>query len=504
MEQKNNQVKLGATLSYLLIFLNAVYGVVMTPFIIKCLGVDEYGVYKTIASLSSSMMVMDIGIGGTVQRYVAKYRASQQEDKIPNFVSMSLIISVGLNVLVILVSIAMCFLVKPIYGGAFTSQQINLAIKLFALLTLNVLMIILENVLNGLITGYNRFIFANGLKLSLLIIRIGLLLLLLSHFGRATTVVFIGIIISVITGLAEIIYIKKNIKFKFRFEHWDKTILQEAGKYTALMFLTSVASQIFSNMDNIVIGAIKGPELVTIYSIGLLFFSMFQNLSGGIAGVMLPTITNALNQENGICKATNIIIKAGKAQYTLLGAALIGFACIGQDFIYVWMGAGYEDVYVITLILLLPSMFELCINVCHAVLRAQNRLGFRTGTVIGSAVLNAVLTIIFVSQWSYIGAAVATACSYIVCSLILMNVYYSLVIKLPMLKIYKSILSRVSICLAISGFGLFVFSRFVNGSWLAIVLDIVVFCVIYAITLLLFGFKYEEKKQIPFVRRFIK
>ena len=106
------------------------------------------------------------------------------------------------------------------------------------------------------------------------------------------------------------------------------------------------------------------------------------------------------------------------------------------------------------------------------------------------------MTIIFVNTWSYIGAAVATACSYIVCSLIAMNIYYSRVIHLPMLRIYKCILGRVSICLLLSGICLFVFSRFVKGSWSAIIADIVVFCIVYGGSLLIFGLDEKEKKHI--------
>lgn len=495
-ETKENQVKVGAIISYILIILNSFYGVVMTPFIIKSLGADEYGVYKTIAALSSSMMIMDFGIGGTVQRYVAKYRADNKENEIPNFMSMSLIISLGLNVLIVIGSIIIYFLIGSIYSETLSTDQLILARQLFLLLSLNTLMVVIENVLNGLITGYNRFIFANGLKLGLLVFRIIMLFLLLTLFSNAVTLVLISIAVSVIIGIAEIFYIKKRLKFKIRYDHWDITVLTGAGKYTALMFLTTIASHIFSNLDNIIIGAFRGPALVTIYSVGLLFFSMFQSLSAGIAGVMLPTVTSVLSQKDGMTKVVNVIIKAGKAQFILLGAALVGFICIGQDFISVWMGEGYEDVYIITLLLLIPSMFELCINVCHSVLRAQNRLGFRTGVVIASAIFNAILTVIFVNMWSYIGAAIATACSYVVCSLLVMNIYYAAVIKLPMLNIYKSILGRVSLCLLISGACLFVFSRFVNGSWMAIIANIVVFCIIYGISLIVYGLETDEKRQI--------
>lgn len=66
MTNSSNQVKGGAILSYILIFINFIYGMVITPYILAQLGSSEYGVYKTIASFSNSLMVLDLGIGTTV------------------------------------------------------------------------------------------------------------------------------------------------------------------------------------------------------------------------------------------------------------------------------------------------------------------------------------------------------------------------------------------------------------------------------------------------------
>jgi len=74
---KKSQVSLGAVLSYILIILNATYGLFLTPFIIGQIGDASYGVYKTISAFTSSLMVLDLGLGGTMMRYIAKYRADK-------------------------------------------------------------------------------------------------------------------------------------------------------------------------------------------------------------------------------------------------------------------------------------------------------------------------------------------------------------------------------------------------------------------------------------------
>ena len=158
----------------------------------------------------------------------------------------------------------------------------------------------------------------------------------------------------------------------------------------------------------------------------------------------------------------------------------------------------------ITLILIIPSMFELCVNACLAILRAKNQLGFFTATLFSAAVLNAVVTIVAVKNWSYIGAAVGTALSVIVGNLVVMNIYFTKKLKLPMLRIYGSIFRRIWVCLLLAGGVLYVVSRYVYGTLGAFLVDVCVFCVVYASALWFFGLEKEEKKNIPLLNRFIK
>lgn len=497
----SKQVKFGAILYYVLIVCTALYGIIITPFIVSHLGSSNYGIYKTISSLSASLAVIDLGVGGTIQRYVAKYIAEKNEDKISNFVAMGLIISTAICFAFAFVSIGLYFSLNLLYGKTLNAEQMEIAKIVFCISALTIVVHVFENVFNGVVTGYNHFVFGNGIKVVLLAVRIVAIILFLSRSDSVVGLVALTLVINLLFALIEALFVRAFIKLKIKLTKWEKGLFFEAGKYTVLMFLTSIVGQICTNLDNVVIGAIRGPELVTIYSIGLLIFAMFSQLSCGISGVMLPTVTNVLNSENGEKKIIDLIIKAGRIQFLLLGAGVVGFLCIGKDFVYVWMGPGFEDVYIITLVLIIPALFELCINVCLSILQAKNLLVFRTISLCISATINAIITIVLVKEWSYIGAAIGTAISYILCSLISMNWYYHKKLKLPMLKIYKGIIGKIVFCQIIAGVCLFVFSRFVKGSWFAIFLDVLCFCLIYLGTLFVFGLNKEEKRQLFFWKK---
>ena len=497
-----SQVKLGIVLSYILIILNALYGLFLTPFIIRQIGAEDYGVYRTITALTSSLMVMDLGIGNTVLRYIAKYRAEKEENRISNFAAMSLIQSLLLCAIILLTCCVFFFLIRPMYSNTMDERQIDMARGIFVLLSINLICHVMENVLNGIIKGYNNFVFGNGIKLLRLVIRIALIVALLTFLKSPFTIVIIDLAITVACLFAEYIFIRFKLHLIIKLSKWEKAIFVESGIYTVLMFLTSIAAQVDGNLDNVVIGALLGPQLVTVYSIGLLIFSMYKNISVAVSGVMLPTVSNLLNEENGEEKVFNLVVKAGRFQFILLGAVVVGFAVIGKEFINLWMGSEYSDVYIITLILLIPALWELSVNVCLSILRAKNKIAFRTMVIFIGTLINAVITFVRVKNWSYIGAAIGTSVSCILGSLITMNIYYIKVMKIPIFSIYKRIIHRTWLCLIISALGLFGVSRLIYGSWLAFVIQFIVFCIIYAATLLLFGLNKEEKKRLPIIGGF--
>ncbi len=494
----SNNIRVGALLSYILVIINAVYGLAITPFIIGKLGTAEYGVYKTIAALSSSLMVLDLGLGGTVTRYVSTYIAEKNNIKIEKFVSMA----IGEGSILIIIISAVCavlyFLLPMIYAKGLDADQIILAQKLFIILSVNICCHIAENLLNGIISGFNRFVFANSLKLIRVVVRIILTIVVLTIYRSAFTLVILDLLLTIFLMISEYSYIRRNLKITVRisFRGWDRAVFAESFRYTGLLFLTSIAAQVNSNLDNVVIGAEQGADFVTVYSMGLVVFAMFENLSTAISGVMLPTVTNALVEDVTGLKVKEIVISAGRIQFMILGAAFVGFIVLGKTFVNLWLGEEYQDVYIIVLILIAPSLLELCVNICLSILRAKNILGFRTVILSGCTAFNAIITVIGVKLYGYFAAAIGTGVSFLLGSVVIMNIYYYRKLRFNMIEIYRRIFERVWLCIIVAGFTTWIASQYIGGTWVTFIFDVLIFGVIYLSTLFFWGFNSSEKNKI--------
>ena len=287
---------------------------------------------------------------------------------------------------------------------------------------------------------------------------------------------------------------------RIRLSDWNESLFKESFIYAALLFISSIVSQVNSNLDNVVIGAFRGTAFVTIYSFGITIFSAYQQISTAISGVMLPTVTRALKSDNSD-SIVKLIIKVGRIQLILLGAIVTAFLVIGKTFIFLWLGHGFEDVYYIALILMIPALFELCMNVCLAVLRAKNMLGFRTVIITCTTILNLIITVIGVKVWSYYAAALGTAVSLIIGSIIIMSIYYRKKLGFHILSIYHSIFKRIWICLIVSGSAVFIFSQLCSKNLLGFILSSLIFCIIYAVMLYFYGLNKSEKDILKVIKK---
>ena len=481
MIHTKKQIVGGALLSYALIIFNTLYGIFITPYLISSLGMTEYGVYKTIAALSASFMILDLGLGGTVTRYIASYRAKKEEEKIPNFLFMMAIEMIFIIVVISVVCSIVYLNVENIYGKTFSVEQVTLAKKLFFIFSCNMTLTVLGNLISGVITGFNDFVFCNSTKFIKLLARaLGMILLLSNGFG-AISIVLLDLAITTAFILVDIVWCAKKYRLKIKFEYVDKPLLFESWKYTFWMFATTIINQVNGNLDNVLVGAIIGANAVTVYSVGLTFYGMFEQLSASISGVLLPSISNLLEQEDGMNEVKKLIVKVGRVQFVLLSVACVGFALLGKDFLTLWVGPGFEGAYLVTLILIIPSVFTLCINGMISILRAKNLLGVRTAILLGSTCLNALITFIGTKQFGYIAAAIGTAVSLIVGVIVCINIYYHYKLKFNMIEIYAKIIGKTWIPLLFSGVTVFFTRRFISGSWFAFVANVVIFCLVYLI-----------------------
>ena len=502
MDSDNRQILGGATISYILIAINALYGFIVTPYIVSQIGDASFGVYKTITSFAASLMVIDLGLGGTVQRYIANYRASDKTSRIGNFVYMFLMEAAILAIIATFIVFIIYFNLNNIFRNGLTQEEIELARRLFLVLGVTIFFHLFENVLNGILTGYGKFIISNGLRLSRIILRLIGTFALLFVWKSPLALVVLDCALVIILLVFEIIYSIHTLKLKITFTHFDRAIFKESLVYSLMMFITALANQMNGNLDNIVIGAFMTSKDVAVYSMAIIIFGMFEQIACSISSVLLPKMSFVI-EEGGVAAAQKYVVSVGRIQFILLGAIYGAFIVLGKDFISIWIGEAYIPAYYIAIIIMGPAILELCVNVCLTMLRVVNKLKFRSAVTVLMMALNAVLTIFGVKYWGYYMAAIATALSYLIGSVLIMNIFYHKVFGYNMFAIYSSIFSRTLLCIVLSSIMSWITISSFDNHIYRFALGAIVFIFVYGISLLLWGLNAQERNAVKnIIRRF--
>lgn len=492
---KKSEIKTGIILSYILLFFNTIYGLLITPYILSYVGEISYGVYKSVSSLSASLAIMDLGLGSTVTRYMAKFHAQDDNKSASNFLAMTFIQYAVLASLILIVGFAIYLCIPNMYAKTFSKMEIDLAKLLVCILLLNMVLRLFENLLFGVANGYEKFTFSNGIKLISVISKFSAILLFLPFVKNILLVVLIETVIVVLSIVVFLFYMIYKMKIRPKLVKWDGIVFRESFGYTLLMFIQTITIQFNGNIDNILIGTSIGSASVTIYSIALTIFGMYENLSGSIANIMLPKITKMVIKEDAKSDIQKTIEKAGRLQFTILAAVLGGFVILGKDFYLLWLGKGFEDCYYLTLILIIPVTFPMVQNVCLSVLRAQNRMVYRTVTLAISCLINVIVTVIGIKMFGYYGAAFGTACATI-SNLIFMNTYYRIRLGFKPFRMFFNIMGRVLLCMVMASTVTWLLHMKINGTWSSFILNGIVFCVTYGASLIMFALQNDEKNKI--------
>ena len=226
MNKENYQILGGATISYVLIIINALYGIVATPYIVAQIGDASFGVYKAITAFASSLMIIDLGLGATVQRYIANFRANNRFTCIGNFVSMALIEALLLSILASFAIGGIYYWLPELFKGGLTLDEIVLARKLFVVLGITVILHLFENVMGGVLMGFGVFIVSNGLKLFRVIIRFIGTFLFLFVWKSPLVLVILDCSLVFLLLLYELIYTFNVLKIKLIYNNFDKELFR--------------------------------------------------------------------------------------------------------------------------------------------------------------------------------------------------------------------------------------------------------------------------------------
>ena len=154
-----NQIKIGAALNYVIIGLNTLVGLLYTPYMLRMLGQNDYGLYSLVASVIAYLTILDFGFGNAIIRYTAKFRAERKQREQWEMFGMFLIVYSVIGLIAFAGGLALYYNVDTLFDRTMTAADTSQARIMMLLLTLNLLVTFPLSIFGSIITAYENFIF---------------------------------------------------------------------------------------------------------------------------------------------------------------------------------------------------------------------------------------------------------------------------------------------------------------------------------------------------------
>ncbi|MGO5440462.1 lipopolysaccharide biosynthesis protein [Megamonas funiformis] len=491
-----NERKIGILISYINIVLQTIINFIYVPILLYYIGKNEYGLYQLIGSFIAYFGVMDFGLSTAVVRFYTKYKALNDKISMENVLAISTRCYVLITVILFVMGYICYLFLDDIFYSSMTSSEISSAKNIFILLLLNIVVTISTMIFRAIINAHEKFLFLKGIETIQLVFQPILVVLILQEHPYAFSVALVQTVLNILLSIIRCVYCFRKLKISIRYHYWDKKLFKEFKKLAFSVFAVTLIDQIFFKTNQVILGIISGTSAVAVYAIASLIYMNYMALSLAISGVYLPHITEMIAKRESMKIISDLFIKIGRWQYFLLAAIASGFIILGRQFIEIWAGKGFQEAYLITLLIIIPFTVDLIQNIGLAVLQAQNKYDFRAKVYFCMGIFNLCLAIPLAKIYGGIGCAFATGLSMFIGNGLIMNWYYLKITKLEIGRFWKNI-GRITIGVSIITIIGYIFNGVIEDKNIIVfIMKLLIYTLLYIGIMYKFFMNIEEKSKI--------
>lgn len=488
-----NQIKAGAVLNYIIIVLNTIVGLGYTPYMLRCLGQNEYGLYSLVASVIAYLTLLDFGFGNAIIRYTAKFRAQGKKQEQWEMFGMFLIVYIVIGIIAFCGGLGLYFNVDRLFDRTMTIEDLEQARTMMLLLTFNLAFTFPFSIFGAIISAYENFVFQRVVSIVRIILSTGVLILVLAIGFKAVALVVVQTIFNLSILLINYIYCRWKLKIHIVFGKFDWLFIKEISVYSFWIFLNAIMDKVYWGTGQFVLGSICGTVAVAIFSVAIMLEHMYMQFSTSIASVLLPKLTSMVALNKSDKEISDLFIKTGRLQCYSMIFILSGFIIFGRSFIELWAGREYGESFYVTLIFFVALFVPLIQNTGVTILQARNQMKFRSLLYSAISIISLGAQIFLSETYGVIGCATAIGGALILGQGLIMNIYYSMKQKLDIGLFWSQILKLLIMPSLLTIVGVFTSFFFDYSCWWTLIGGITVFSIVFMASSWLFSMNSYEK-----------
>lgn len=483
----------GAAISYVSIFLNIIISLVYTPWMISKVGVSDYGLYSLVSAFLSYFL-LDFGLSGTITRFIAKYRAEGDEQKVSNMLGITAKVYLVFDAVIFIILFVLYFFLSDIFGGL-TPEEIERLKILYCISGIFSILSFLFKPVSGAMMAYEYFV---ENKLLDLLVRVGTVVFIIVALllnGNIYHIVFITGAVGFVAAVWRYLLFVKKSKIRINWKFLEKGELIALFSFSAWILLIQLAQMFRLNLIPTILGIFNDTTEISVFSLGKNLEGMVFTISAALNGLFLPMVSR-LSQSNDKNGVMNLMIRVGRIQLFVIFLIFSGFCVFGSSFINLWVGDTFHNSYYVFVFLVFVNIISLTLQVGMDLVYAENKVRQTAIIVFASSLIGLVLSVIVAPKYGAVGCAASTGFA-LVLTQILYTRFFHKKMGLNMSEFFKK--CHLKIMPFLVGYALvayFICKKLYLNSWLYLIITITIYTIGYIIIVWFLLLNKDEKNLI--------
>lgn len=310
---------------------------IATPIILKSLGTENYGIYALVMGFVGNSF--NFNFGRAITKYIAEYRATGENDKIPEVISSVFFINlfVGLTS-VVLICISAKWLVSFVFKIEHSNQ--NTTINAFYIGSLIIFVAMFNQVFTAVLQGIHRFdIYSKVFNLNNIVILTGNILLAYFDYGILSLLIWnlsVGSIICLIyfnksKNLLPELHIKLNFSLK---------ILKLILIYSSGIIGYQLLSNLIVLFERGWVTRKFGAENLTYYAVPMTVAMFIHGFIASLMLVIFPLASELKDNKEKLLRLYKTATKVVCFLVLFMGTTII---VESREFLTLWLGVEFAD-----------------------------------------------------------------------------------------------------------------------------------------------------------------
>jgi len=331
------------TATWAAVIVSGLTGFLLTPFILHRLGDEAYGLWVLIVALSDYYLFLQVGIRSAIVRYVSRSLGLQDLEELKRITATSFYFYLAAFGFVVCLALGLAphaahfFSVKPQNATAFT--------RLFVILGIAQACDFPLSLFEGCLEAVGRFDQLYGLRITGMLVRVGLIIVVLERGGG-----LFGVGAATVLSTLSMRFISVPLAFRevegltLHRRYIDRKSFKEMLSYGVTSFAVGLGIRLRDSLYPIVIVKFLSASAVTLFALPTKLLSIPLSGIGSMTEFVNPLSSrlDARQDKEGLRRVLTTSTEAAFMIFAPLAALMIVF---GREMISLWVGQAYASSY---------------------------------------------------------------------------------------------------------------------------------------------------------------